>query len=200
MTVGLLGVSIGKPYFSNKKNMKFYTEYLKTNFDSQVILLADEPKRHNYNAISPGMSGRLIDKKIRKQVESLTGLIRKFDKDVEILTWADARDENYISNLKLLREEYVQNSEFQNDINTFVCEFLENFEFREINSAIHSCKNYVLEEVAMLNSIQCRFSEPVVEIYPGELIIQEIAGEKYPNLSKLRNDSRRVFREVYAPE
>ena len=204
--VGLLGLSLGKSIFYDRKAMEQYAKYLDSQFSESYLLIADLPKRHNIMALEGISEERAIERVIvaskdfRKFLDSIVSSYPR----IHILNWEDATDDNYNSNLGNLRRLYKENTLFREDCNERVNEFLSiSANKRRLavfgktpGEVVHLASNYLLEELAMLLSLPIRLGEKVCEIYPGINEIQEKLQMGEYCLDLLKNPER-MFMEVF---
>lgn len=204
--VGLLGFSLGKSIFYDRKAMEQYAKYLGSQFSESYLLIADLPKRHNIMALEDISEERALERVIvasedfRKFLDSIISSYPR----IHILNWEEATDDNYNFNLSNLKKLYKEHNLFREDCNQRVNEFLSiSANKRRLavsgktpEEVAHLASNYLLEELSMLLSLPIRLGEKVCEIYPGINEIQEKlqTGEYYPNLLK---NPERMFMEVY---
>lgn len=195
---GMLGISLGKQYFISKENMEFYFNFLDEYFEQGHMLIADMPKIHNLRAIL-GMNQVSAEKRVKREIKDYLKFLSRIRKgrNVQLHTWKDLTDGNYQHNLSVMYEAYANDQTFCQDVDAVVGNFLKTAGTEDVERALSHSKDYLLEELAMLCSVQLKF-HPLVEIYPGESIVQELVQiDSYEFSEEIRKSPDRKFFEVY---
>jgi len=184
--VGLHGISIGKRELT--EHLGSIVSYLHENFERGIILVADEPKRWNNQAID-GMDAESAAKKARRDGLQLEKRIKAYlpNTNVEVYRWEDMKDDAYQRNLASLEQAYAMKGQFKQDTDLFVAEFLGRVAARrpiakEREQAHALAARYRLEELAMLASVSAPY-DGLVEVYPEDSE-QEVRlyGNSYPEV------------------
>ena len=209
--VAFMGLSLGKPLFSNKRIMSDYIDFLHENFDESYLLIADNPKRHNIVALE-GISEEEALKRISETSRNMRVFLEKLASkylDIHVINWDESIDENYDHNLSILTRKYHENQEFREECDEGVNEFLSipsnKGKLEGIGSTLERgvevASRYHLEELAMLLSLPVALGKKVCEVYPGVNKVQEkLQRDNYDFCSELRKNPNRLFMEVYHEE
>ncbi|MAG45604.1 MAG: hypothetical protein CMH63_02410 [Nanoarchaeota archaeon] len=199
--VGILPVSMGKPYFGDRENMEFYVRYLDDNFSEGHVLVVDSPKRYNLMALE-GITeeealGR-IEEHYGNYEKMVSGMLT--NTGVSLRRFNDFWDEKCEENLQVFGKAYGTDSEFRADANGLIGEFLEGTRHRtERGVGPEEVKDYFLEEMSLLSAISTRF--PLVEVYPGISALEtRLYNLGYDFAKNLHLDRNRKFWEVFADE
>lgn len=208
---GLLGISLGKQHFHDTQNMKRYIEYMNTYFEQGYFLIADHPKRHNLVALE-GITYPEADSRMEKQSIDYENFLRKLTDphpDLHILSFEEyVLADAYQWNLLLLQTAFAQGDakdphSFRSHVEMAVDQFLEQFYVHDQpldpdrppkDFARDISKEYVLEEMALLEGIQTLLPAPLTEIYPGKAWLQEsLHHGRYHQLVNLAKGSPSVW-------
>lgn len=205
---GLMGISAGKPAFSNRKIMKRYIDFMQEQFLESYFLIADSPKRHNIM----GMEGVSEEEAMRRADITGYDTLRFMERlvigstGIKIKRWRDfSNHQFYTSNLDILNRSYSENNSFKEECNQLVLAFLSNQNNNpNFNASISreekvsKCSKYLLEELAMLLALPAILERPLCEIYPGTNKVQEkLQQRQFPFANNLHMRDDRRFVEVY---
>lgn len=203
--IGFMGLSVGKQDFMRKETMHEYGAFMQENFPFSFFVIADYPKKYNLMALE-GFSERKAEERTRVAGDDLRNMLEKVTRNyprVKVTRWGHFMNEDYLHNLGIVKNAYVQNPEFKDEVDSFAQEFLT----LPTNIAklkgdgknqIAIAKEYVLDELAFLVAFPVNFSIPVCEIYPGRHELHEKLQEKsFSFCNDLRLKENRVFMGVY---
>ncbi len=206
--IAFIGLSLGKQEFINKKVMEGYIDFLTKDFNKSFLLIADLPKRHNILALENVKEEEALQrvtiasKDMRRFLEKLSS---KYS-NIQIIDWTDSSDSNYHHNLNILKREYNNNLDFQEECDSMLRNFISipsNKDKLEvigsnIKQGVKISSNYLLEELSMLLSLPLKLGVNVCEIYPGKNEVQEkLQNDEYDFCSELKKNPKRTFMEVY---
>jgi tRNA-dependent cyclodipeptide synthase len=206
--VAFMGLSLGKPQFNNKKIMEEYINFLTNNFNKSFLIIGDLPKRHNILALENVREEEALQR-ISKTSKNMRRFLEKLSSkysNIQIIDWTDSSDLDYCHNLSILKREYNNNLEFQEECNNIVRKFISipsNKDKLEvigsnIKQGVKISSNYLLEELSMLLSLPLKLGVNVCEIYPGKNEVQEkLQNDEYNFCSELKKNPKRTFMEVY---
>ena len=189
-----MGISLGKPFYS-KENIEKYLLWAEKHCKKFILILADEPEKWNYQAFK-----RLTELKslsfARKVGEDYKrGFLRIINKhnlkDIEVKVWKELFDNNqeYEEILSIFKKHFLENNQFREDciktirqnIGQKIEEGLEGNKDRIVADIL---SNYLLEELtATIWFIKNGFP---IEINPRKLVElnENIYSNKYKQLSK----------------
>ena len=189
-----MGISLGKPFYS-KENIENYFLWAEKHCKKFILILADEPEKWNYQAFK-----RLTELKslsfARKVGEDYKrGFLRIINKhnlkDIEVKVWKELFDNNqeYEEILSIFKKHFLENNQFREDciktirqnIGQKIEEGLEGNKDRIVADIL---SNYLLEELAAtIWFIKNGFP---IEINPRKLVElnENIYSNKYKQLSK----------------
>jgi tRNA-dependent cyclodipeptide synthase len=206
--IGFMGLSLGKPLFSDKEVMQRYASFMSDHFSYSYFCIADTPKIHNIVAID-GVTEEEAMLRVSRAGESARKFLEKITAhydNMSIVSWDEMSDHNYYSNLKILGQAYENHGNFRRDCDEYVLGFLnlpsniKKIKARPVGleMVLEQAHHYLMEELAMLLSFPARFEEAVCEIYPGRNEPQEkLQQGMYEFCSKLVFNKNRLFMEVY---
>ena len=189
-----MGISLGKPFYS-KENIENYFLWAEKHCKKFILILADEPEKWNYQAFK-----RLTELKslsfARKVGEDYKrGFLRIINKhnlkDIEVKVWKELFNNNqeYEEILSIFKKHFLENNQFREDciktirqnIGQKIEEGLEGNKDRIVADIL---SNYLLEELAAtIWFIKNGFP---IEINPRKLVElnENIYSNKYKQLSK----------------
>jgi len=207
-----MGISAGKPLFTNSDAMRAYARFGHETFKSFTFVIFDLPKRHNLMALEGIDEVRAIYRAAIMGIDT-DRLLRKAQgnyKNVTVSRYIDFSNEpQYSHNLEVLKNAYKTDGQFSFACNEFVLSFLSlpaNIERAKIagntlEERIRICKNYALEELAMLLALPLILNGngSVYEIYPGEnnKLQERLENKEFSFCHELLLSPNKQFMEAY---
>lgn len=210
-THGYMGLSAGKSLFMNREVMEAYTYFGCHHFKSFTFIIADLPKRFNLmalegiNEVTATYRSAVLGLDMERFMKKITDSYSR----VNVTRWIDhVTDPNYLHNLDVLSQAYSSDDQFSFECNEFVWSFLSTpsnidrarTSGNTIDQRVSLCKNYLLDELAMLIALPSTWQSTNVmyEIYPGRNNLQEKLGRNEFSFCKdLHLNPNRKFMEAY---
>ncbi len=117
--VALMGLSVGKQDFENHNAMASYCDFMQSNFLYGLFVIADFPKKYNIMALD-GSSEKRAEERTRIAGDNMRNALERITRDyplVKVTRWRDFMTSSYEQNLKILREAYSNDPDFQEKCN-----------------------------------------------------------------------------------
>ena len=202
---GILGISLGKKYFS-KENVASYMRFGLDTFNQMLIAVGDYPERWNFMAIKGMPEDEARERALFSGIEH----IRRFERvkrtikqesydinRVEVTSLGklmESGDIEYNKILEIMHKHYNDNIVFRDDITKWILRNIGG-RFKEagltgskLEKALDTSSNYLKEEIALFTYLAERDPRKFIDIYPStwkeQSCTRNIYEGKYPLLAK----------------
>jgi len=201
----LLGISLGNKFFSEENIKEYILWALENTKEKVVILIPDKIHAINYKVKNKYTEEKAIRRaakegeKIVRKIKNILDEIAPEKEKIEIIKWEDIETDDHSKKVKVLKEEFVKNSQFRKQILNIVKENVQSDKLSD-NDYEKLC-SYPLEELPFLIS-GVKYKEIHYDLlpYPGiskidYLVIDLQEGKTFPEITQKLNikDKLRVI-------